>query len=189
MVKNNLGKKAENSGSGNGWKIALGVAVIGASATVIAALITSASGDRNPSAPNLTTPPMASTCQGTDAAKVSPSLADDEVNIRIAILCPPPPNVRYILIAQVRDEDVDPNNPHPEYKLVWELPQLGVGTYQRSHVDGYIQAGAQLTYYLISLDDIGYAELQANRYQGKNFVVELSKNYTIVSNRETVQKQ
>jgi len=118
---------------------------------------------------------------------VSTFLTDDDVNFAIDISCPPPADFQYVLIAQPRGVDVDPENPHPEYYTIWEMGQPAVGNYQRTEIDEYLQAGAEVTYYIISVDDTGFAQLQAQKYPG-NFVLKLPQSHTVVSNRETVKR-
>lgn len=173
---------------GNGWRIALAVGLIGAIATVTAALITSA-GDNaeQDDTPGATMPSAPNTCLGPQAANVSAFLTDDDVNFAIHISCTPPADSQYVLIAQPRGVDVDPENPHPEYYPIWGMGQPAVGSYQRTFIDPYIQAGAEVTYYVVSVDDAGFAQLQAQE-STRSFVLNLPESHTVVSNRETLKR-
>lgn len=171
------------SESGNGWKIVLAGTLITAIATVTAAFIISADEGPEPDPPpGSTTPLIPSTCLGPQAANVSAFLTESNVNFVIRISCPPTSDSQYVLIAQPRDIDVDADNPHPEYYLAWEMGQPTVGTYQHTAVDEYLEADAQVTYYIISVDDTGFAQLQAQKLSG-DFVLNLPRGHTVVSNR------
>ena len=178
-MESETGDEMAKSESGNGWKIVLAGTLITAIATVTAAFITSA-GEGPP--PGSTTPLIPSTCLGPQAANVSAFLTESNVNFVIRISCPPTSDSQYVLIAQPRDIDVDADNPHPEYYLTWEMGQPTVGTYQHTAIGVYLEAGAQVTYYIISVDDTGFAQLQAQKLSG-DFVLNLPRGYTVVSNR------
>lgn len=170
-------------GSGNGWKTALAVAVIGAIATIAAALIANVGGVEQNATPGLTTPSVSNVCPGSVKAKLIANLAGGDANYRIYVFCPPSPRSYYVLIGQVGDVDVDPRNPHKEYYLTLHIrePVAGDYPYPHSEVNGYIKDGKSVTYYVISVDDSEFAQLQAEEQPG-GFVLELPVGHQVVSN-------
>lgn len=178
------------SDSGNGRTIAISVAIIGAIGAIVAAFITSTGDGTDQNAtPDSATPSTPNTCLAPQAANVSAFLANSAINFVIRISCPPSANSQYVLIGQPRGVDVDPKNPHPEYYIFWEMGQPTVGNYQRTAIDDlYTQEGAEVAYYIISVDDTGFAQLQAQKATPGDFVLKLPESHTVVSNRETVKR-
>lgn len=68
------------------------------------------------------------------------------------------------------------------------MGQPAVGIYPKSEKDDlYTQSGAEITYYIISVDDAGFAQLQAQVTSG-GFVLELPQNHTVVSNPAIIKR-
>jgi hypothetical protein len=169
-------------GSGNGWKIALAVAAIGAIATISAALITSIGCAERKATSDLTMPSTSNVCPGSLKVKLDADLTDGDANYEIYVFCPPPRS-HYVLIGQVEDVDVDPENPHREYYLTLDVrePVVGPHRYPHSEINGYIKDGKNVTYYVISVDDSEFAQLQAKK-QPAGFVLKLPVGRQVVSN-------
>jgi hypothetical protein len=133
------------------------------------------------------TAPAPSTCTASQAANVSATLSGSDLEFVIHISCPPPAHYQYVLIGEPRDVDVDPTNPHPEYYLTWQMGRPGPGDYQHLVNGKNIQGTTEVTYFIISLDDNGFAQLRAQR-TSRNFVLNLPQSHTVVSNREVVKR-
>lgn len=168
-----------------GWKIALAlvVAAIGVIGVISAALITNIGGAERNATPGLMTPSVSHVCSGPPKVKLDADLADGDANYDIYVFCSPAPHSYYVLIGQVEDIDVNPGNPHKEYYITRYIrePVAGDSPYPHSEVNGYIKDGKSVTYYVISVDDSEFAQLQ-EKEDPNGFVLELPAGHQVVSN-------
>jgi hypothetical protein len=129
--------------------------------------------------------PENSPCPGPPAVELNTPERNDQVGpsfeLMIEVRCTPQPEHRYVLIAQPPDDQVDPDNPHPEYYLTWRMERPQPNLYRR-HIDlsGH-DIGAAATYYVISVDPAAYDKLIA-QLQPTNFVLSLP-DHVVISNR------
>ena len=111
----------------------------------------------------------------------------------IHISCPPQAHSQYVLVGQPRGVDVDPENPHPEYYLLWEMGRPIVGDYQRTELTSTYKRALrspttlEVTYYIISVHDTGLVQLQTQK-DPDNMVLKLPQSHTVVSNRVSVKR-
>jgi hypothetical protein len=123
-----------------------------------------------------------SACTSSRAVALSGERVGDNVNMALTVGEDVPDSCQYILIAQPRDEDVDPKNHHAAYFLSWRQGRPKAGTYQHSVSAQNIKPGEVITYYFISVDDTTLTQLEADLMPG-NFVLKLPDGVQYVSNR------
>lgn len=123
-----------------------------------------------------------SACTSANAVALSGARVSDNVNMAVTVEEDVPDSCQYILIAQPRDQDVDPKNPHAAYYLSWRAGRPSAGTHQHSASAQNIAPGEIVTYYFISVDDRTLAQLEADLTPG-NFVLKLPDGVRYVSNR------
>jgi hypothetical protein len=82
---------------------------------------------------------------------------------------------------------VDPKNRHSVFYVSWKLPDSSVGDLQHIGSGKNIQGEIRITYYIISLDDHGLVQLEAEK-TSENFVLRLPESHRVVSNRIVVKR-
>jgi hypothetical protein len=129
----------------------------------------------------------ADTCRSPQSADLrvpAPADNDNDLNYVVTVNCTSPADAHLIVIAQVRYRPTQ----QPLYYLSWdmsgEVPAQHETRTTKRPFPGR-EPGEQIIYYVIRVDDSGYAQLLAGRNK-ENYVTTLPDGFLVVSNKVSI---